>query len=36
LGGEGDIDEVEYEADFVDDEEKMEVDGSDEETKEIE
>ena len=36
LGGEGDIDEVEYEDDFADDEEKMEVDGSDEETKAIE
>ncbi|KAF8592138.1 Rap30/74 interaction domain-containing protein [Ramaria rubella] len=36
LGGEGDIDEVEFEADFADDEEKIEMDGDDEEAKESE
>ncbi|KAF8897535.1 hypothetical protein BD779DRAFT_1491386 [Infundibulicybe gibba] len=36
LGGEGDLDEQEYEADFADDEEKMDVDDNDEEAKEIE
>lgn len=36
LGADGDIDEMEYEADFADDEEKMEMDGDDEETKEME
>lgn len=36
LGEEGDMDEQVYEADFADDEEKMEVDDNDEEAKEIE
>ena len=36
MGGDGDMDEMEYEADFADDEEKVEADGDDEETKEME
>jgi transcription initiation factor TFIIF subunit alpha len=36
MGGEGDMDEMEYEADFADDEEKIEMDGEDEEAKEME
>lgn len=35
-GGEGDLDEAEYEEDFADDDEKMDVDNDDEETKELE
>ncbi|KAJ7433846.1 transcription initiation factor [Mycena galericulata] len=35
-GGEGDMDEIVYEADFADDEEKMDVEAEDEETKDIE
>ena len=35
-GGEGDLDEVVYEGDFADDEEKMEDDAEDEEAKELE
>ncbi|KAF8165344.1 hypothetical protein B0H34DRAFT_648173 [Crassisporium funariophilum] len=36
LGGEGDMDEQDYEADFADDEEKMDMDDNDEEAKEVE
>lgn len=36
FGGEGDLDEQEYEDDFADDEEKVEADDNDEEAKEIE
>ncbi|KAG6900965.1 hypothetical protein C0993_004402 [Termitomyces sp. T159_Od127] len=36
MGGEGDLDEQEYEEDFADDEEPMEVDRDDEEAKELE
>ena len=36
MGGDGDMDEMEYEADFADDEERVEADGDDEETKEME
>ncbi|KAF8507609.1 hypothetical protein JB92DRAFT_2959193 [Gautieria morchelliformis] len=36
MGEDGDIDEMEYEADFADDEENVEMDGDDEETKEME
>ena len=35
-GGEGDVDEMEYEEDFADDEEKVEQDNEDEEAKELE
>ncbi|KAJ7771365.1 transcription initiation factor [Mycena maculata] len=35
-GGEGDMDEVVYEADFADDEEKVDVEAEDEETKDME
>ncbi|KAJ7095386.1 transcription initiation factor [Mycena belliarum] len=35
-GGEGDLDEIVYEDDFADDEEKMDVEAEDEETKDIE
>ncbi|KAJ6599065.1 transcription initiation factor [Mycena vulgaris] len=35
-GGEGDLDEITYEDDFADDEEKMDVEAEDEETKDIE
>ncbi|KAJ7180088.1 transcription initiation factor [Mycena crocata] len=35
-GGEGDLDEMVYEADFADDEEKVDLDAEDEETKDIE
>lgn len=36
LGQEGDLDEMEYEEEFADDDEKMEMDGDDEEVKEME
>ncbi|TCD66981.1 hypothetical protein EIP91_000661 [Steccherinum ochraceum] len=36
LGAEGDLDELDFEEDFADDEEKIEPDGEDEEAKEIE
>jgi transcription initiation factor TFIIF subunit alpha len=36
MGEDGDLDEMEYEADFADDEENVEMDGDDEETKEME
>lgn len=36
LGEEGDLDEMVYEEDFADDDEKMEVDEEDEEVKELE
>lgn len=36
MGGEGDLDEMEYENDFADDDEKIEQDGDDEEAKEME
>jgi transcription initiation factor TFIIF subunit alpha len=36
FGGEGDLDEIVYEEDFADDEEKMDLDDPDEEAKEIE
>lgn len=36
LGAEGDLDELDFEEDFADDEEKVEADGEDEEAKEVE
>lgn len=35
-GGEGDLDEITYEEDFADDEEKVDLEAEDEETKDIE